>query len=86
MECNDEAVERQQLVNGNDEDDDNTTTITGGHNDGGCSTSKSAVPTPISPIKVTIPFHSFHFLQRLPNFYSKFYFQFFFGRKNFTGL
>lgn len=54
MECNDEAVERQQLVNGNDElDDDNTTTITGGHN-GGCSTSKSAVPTPISPIKVQI--------------------------------
>lgn len=60
MECNDEAVERQQLVNGNDElDDDNTTTITGGHG-GGCSTSKSAVPTPISPIKV-----KFHFLQTL---------------------
>lgn len=56
MECNDEAVERQQLVNGNDElDDDNTTTITGGHN-GGCSTNKSAVPTPISPIKVIIHF------------------------------
>lgn len=64
MECNDEAVERQQLVNGNDEDDDNATTITGGHN-GGCSTSKSAVPTPISPIKVKIPFHLCHFVQRL---------------------